>query len=311
MREKNGITNWYQSNGQERPTREALVKKLELVQGKEKSFTLLSVADMYIDLAMRDPDRSLEHLEACRVLLGTIIERALRARLEKNITDYPNLFHCAAYAVFRQSEVMLWQQAALGEEMTSAFPERFAALRLSEKFKASVDAQSAQLEYIIPFLGSFALWQQKEFGYIGRQSLVREGTFEDGKSEKTFNKTNWDCAVFLDGPVYDPDRPTRKIEIKRSRSKTGSKKRVNAKYYAEAGTRLIYANRYELTNIPLIIGIVDAELLEATTITTPSPLLAKGSKMLDKRTRQIYSLARRPVKPSDYSPHNQMRDDNS
>lgn len=189
----------YRLHGDERPTKKRLESYANKLSDRKKPATLIVVADMLTDLAMRDPKRADVYLAAANAKLALAAQRA---------SQQPGLARLAIKARSRRAELAAWGQAARGQDITMPYQKLLSAAAAATYYpEHGNDVRKPRKQAIVPLLGAWGL-EQGINGWIGRSALTREG----GRLHESDGE-DWDCGVMLSTEADKFDNPPIKLHL--------------------------------------------------------------------------------------------------
>lgn len=189
----------YRLHGDERPSKRRLEKYVNELSDHKKPATLIVVADMLIDLAMRDTKHTPEHLANANAKLAVAAQRA---------RQLPNLTHLAIRARMHRAELAAWGQAAREEEIDVSYYHYLSAAADAAQYPGySQKDRTAWAKHVPLLLGARAL-DRGIGGWAGRSALAREAGFSDGTYD-----SDWSFAVILSPTPDNFDDPPLKLQL--------------------------------------------------------------------------------------------------
>lgn len=170
------------------------------------------LADVLIDTAMREPERSAAHLESAAARLNEVIQEAEQLYDRGMDSAFDREAANLAAALMRRAEIPLWQAAALGTPAVHAYDGLLGVLSEVLPLAGYSNAANERATEMIPLLlGARGMWRSRT-GWYGRMALAREYA---GKHANMRTISSWSTGIYFTADAASFDVPPVKASVKR------------------------------------------------------------------------------------------------
>ena len=215
----------YRDSGNRRPTLNALNNVRAHIEGqRDSSFdSRLVLADVFVDLAVAEPDNSTEYIDLATDTLDVVI-KDLEGLADNHPVSFARQSPDLVTAYLRRAELTNWLSAATGRQTTPNYGSLLnAAEDVAGLVSLNPDARSRVIEFLPVLLGARSLTNGA--GWIGRLSLDRE----DHRPILDPNSNpNWDVGICATADPYSYIQPEIRIDMKSSKPNKSRLKRTHA-----------------------------------------------------------------------------------